>query len=439
MHGLRRIYQKNQREVMKYGYALMFVLSIGYSNVVQAQFTVIGEIRPRAEFRNGFKSPDTKITDPAFFIEQRSRLYFNFKAEKLGFKIALQDVRVWGNASQIYKTDPALTNIYEAWGEYYIKPSLSVRVGRQELDYDNARFLGDLDWAAQGRSHDAVRLMYADSAGFSFHIGAAFNQNVPFEPGKLTSTFYEGVNNYKTMQYVWVHKKSAAGKVSGLIFNNGQQQADSSTAFSQTYGIIGETKVSKIKLGGELYYQGGKDATGNDLSAWLIAANATINTPVTPLTIGIDYLSGSDVENTKNKSFNPLYGTNHKFYGFMDYFYVGNNHGQAGKTAGLIDYYLQSKIKTGAKSALIANYHHFQSPTAIYAEATQNELSSTLAEEIDLIYNLNISSDINLKVGYSQLFATKSLEALKGDKAGSGFNNWAWVMLSFKPTLFTSN
>ena len=81
------------------------------------QFTLSGEIRPRAEFRNGFKTLNTEANDPAFFIEQRSRINFGYKNEKLGFKLSLQDVRIWGNAAQIYKDDPALTNVYEAYGE----------------------------------------------------------------------------------------------------------------------------------------------------------------------------------------------------------------------------------------------------------------------------------------------------------------------------------
>ena len=36
----------------------------------------------------------------------------------------------------------------------------------------------------------------------------------------------------------------------------------------------------------------------------------------------IHILSGSDGEGDKFKAFDPLYGTHHKFYGAMDYFYA---------------------------------------------------------------------------------------------------------------------
>lgn len=416
----------------------LLLLQLSFIKGVYAQFSVGGEIRPRAEFRDGFKTINTAAQKAAFFIEQRSRLYVGYQQEKLGFQFSLQDVRIWGNADQIYKDDPALTNVYEAWGEYKFNPQTSVRVGRQALDYDNARFLGDLDWAQQGRSHDAVKFIYQDSIGFAFHAGAGFNQNVPFEPGELSSTYYEGVNNYKTMQYIWLHKDWTSAQASLLIFNDGRQQADSTTAFRQTYGFIGDKSLGKVKLGGELYYQGGEDPAGRNVSAWLAAVNVSFNTKYTPLTIGLDYLSGTNPTEDSNHSFNPLYGTNHKFYGFMDYFYVGNKHGQNGQTSGLLDFYVQSKFKLGNKSALIAHLHHFSSPTTIYAaEGNGEELSAQLGEEIDLVYNLNLTPDVNFKLGYSQLFSTQSLEAIKGGAERKGLNQWAWAMLTIKPTFYS--
>jgi hypothetical protein len=118
---------------------------------------------------------------------------------------------------------------------------------------------------------------------------------------------------------------------------------------------------------------------------------------------------------------------------------VGNNHGQNGKTAGLVDIYLQSKFKLGEKSALIAHYHHFESPTAIYTmEGSGDKLSAVLGNEIDLVYNLDIVPAVNLKVGYSQIFVTSSMDALKNVQESSSINNWAWAMISFKPELFTT-
>lgn len=419
---------------------LLAVVLLGTTSLAYGQFTLRGEIRPRAEFRDGFKTINTAASEPAFFVEQRSRLYFDYQQDKINFHLALQDVRIWGGTSQIYKSDAALTNLYEAWGEYQFSSHTAVRVGRQALNYDNARFLGDLDWAQQGRSHDAVKFVYQDTTGLALHVGAAYNQDYdPAEPRRLAGTIY-GINgNYKTMQFAWLHKDWTAASASLLIFNDGRQTADSSLAFRQTYGLVGTKSLGNVKLNGELYYQGGKDPAKNSVSAWLASLQATFNTSVTPLTFGIDYLSGSDRNDIDNHSFNPLYGTNHKFYGFMDFFYVGNNHGQGGRTAGLLDFYLQSKFALSTNSALIVHAHHFQSPTTVYAEeGSSQELSATLAEEIDLVYNLNLSPEVNFKLGYSHLFSTESLEALKGGVERRGVNQWAWAMLTFQPTFFSN-
>lgn len=417
---------------------LTFILVSGMTGLSYGQFTLSGQIRPRAEYRNGFKTLNTEANDPAFFVEQRSRINFGYQNEKLGFRLSLQDVRIWGNAAQVYKQDPALTNIYEAYGEYYFSPNAAIRVGRQALNYDNARFLGNLDWAQQGRSHDAALLMLSDSSGWKFHVGAAYNQDVPFEPGQLSGTYYGGVNNYKTMQFAWLHKDWTTADASFLVFNDRRQTADSSLSFRQTYGFIGSKQIKQVKLAGEVYYQGGKDAAQRQVSAWLIAVNATFTTAITPLTLGVDYLSGSEANEAANRAFAPLYGTNHKFYGFMDYFYVGNNHGQGGRTGGLIDFYIQSKFKLGKKSAVIAHLHHFQSPTTVYAaEVGGEELSGVLGEEIDLVYNVNLSEEVNFKLGYSQLISTESLEAMKGGARRQGPNQWAWAMLTFTPTFIS--
>lgn len=408
-----------------------------------AQLTIDAEIRPRGEFRNGFKRPRPAEADPAFFIEQRSRIYLGYRAERLRLQLNLQDVRIWGNVDQIYKSDPALTNLHEGWGEFFFNPRVSVKLGRQEIDYDNARFLGDLRWAAQSRSHDAVILKYEhDSLGWKVHLGGAFNQNVPFEPGKLEGTFYSGVNNYKTMLYLWANRKGPWGQLSFLAHNDGRQVArDSSVAHRQTLGLFGDCPLTAgLSLRGELYYQTGKDPARRDLSAIMATAYLSYKPNQVTYTVGGEYLSGTAPnEQEENHAFNPLYGTNHKFYGYMDYFYVGNNHGQNGNTAGLIDINARGKFPIGPGN-LEAKVHNFLSPVEVLdPEQPGNTLSRQLGVEVDLVYTVNVVRALNVQGGYSQMFGTPSLEALKGGGAADKFNNWIWLMVTFKPRVYEGN
>lgn len=414
---------------------LIALIGIISFNTAQAQFQLSGEIRPRAEFRNGFKSLNTAAKDPALFIEQRSRINFGYNKDKIGFKMSVQDIRTWGNTAQIYKEDPSLFNVFEAYGEYRFNPKWSVKIGRQALNYDNERFLGTLDWAQQGRSHDLALFHFKDSTGFILDGGLAFNQNIGSEPTKLSSTFYNGVANYKTMQFLWFHKDYKAGKISLLLLNDGRQKPDSTTAFKQTYGLYAEQKLGSVLLHEEAFYQGGKTAASKKVDAFMLSFSAALPKAFASPELGIDYLSGTKTNSLEENAFDPAFGTNHKFYGYMDYFYVGNPHNQNGKTSGLIDIYLNTKLKTGKKSLVILNVHQFNSPVDVFSGT--EKLSSSLGQEIDLVYNLNVHPVVNFKLGYSQLFSTKSMEAIKG-VVNKGPNQWAWTMIAFTPTFLNN-
>lgn len=419
----------------------VFLIVLVTSNYATAQFSLGVEIRPRAEFRNGFKAPHNKNVTPAFFIEQRSRVYFNYKTKELIVKLSLQDIRIWGSVDQIYKTDINMVNVYEAWGQFNFNSNFGIRAGRMELDYDNARFLGNLGWAAQSRSHDAFLFLWKNNNGMKLDVGLAYNQNWKEEQKWLNQNFYNHstTNNYKTMQFAHFNIKKEGGNFSALIHNDGRQVAtDSSMAYRQTYAVLGNKKFGDINLAGELYYQGGKNGGGIDVSAVLATLYATFKTSLTPIMVGGEYLSGTsadDVTNGKDKSFNPLYGTNHKFYGLMDYFYVGNGH----SNKGLVDLNIKTNFKVGEKSNLKVAIHYFMSPVSIEDpnDAAQT-ISSSLGTEVDLVYIAKLHKAVKLHIGYSQMFASESMVEVKGTGEKGVANNWVWLMLSFNPTLFVS-
>ena len=426
----------------RFGLVFLLLFTIPLIDLFGQELTVGAQIRPRFEFRNGFKTLTMEGRDPAFFIEQRTRLWADFKTKKFRIMINMQDVRIWGSTSQIYKSDPSLFNVYEAWGEYYFSEKFSMRLGRMALDYNNARFFGNLDWAAQGRSHDALLFLYRNpETQWELHVGGAFNQPAePPEPVKLSGTLYTGIANYKTMQYVWSQKKFNNTDLSFLFQNDGRQatlSGDTTVTYRQTYAVIANHQRSKFNVGGELYYQGGKNQRQQSISALLASVYFTYKTSLTPLTVGIDYLSGSDLNDTDDKSFDPLYGTNHKFYGFMDYFYVGNFHGQGSNSSGLTDIFVKTNWKLGKISALTGHLHFFSSPVSLYdPENTQNEINKYLGTEIDLVLVIKPVKFVEIDIGYSQMFATSSMEAIK-DTPGdhTALNNWAWVMVNFNPIL----
>ncbi len=423
---------------------LLLLLFLLASQSLQAQFTVTAEIRPRFEYRHGFKRLVSDNEKPALFIEQRSRLNLGYQQDKIRVGLQVQDVRIWGETAQINKSD-GLFSVHQAWGEVLFTNRLSLKVGRQELVYDDQRILGSLDWAAQGRSHDAARLMWQDST-WQLHLGLAFNQNSDLpEPAKLTGNFYNapggfsqlggGLPNYKNLRLLWTEKKLGKLDLIALVLNTGWQMPDTTVNYVTTVGFNPALQLSsRLKLNGSLYYQFGKNRADQSVQAYLASVAFTYSGIKSfTLTLGGDMVSGTDVNESKSTTFDPLFGTHHKFYGQMDYFYVGNPHSQNGKSVGLVDAFLKTKARLGERSALLAELHQFSSQVPV---ADPNDLSQTLNSnlggEFDLIYNLDYQPNINVKIGYAQMFATSSMEAIKGGNRDQ-LNHWAWAMITFKP------
>ncbi len=405
---------------------------------VQGQFKLSAEVRPRTEFRNGFKTlRSSENIEAALFTEQRSRLYLDYKSEKYVLKVAFQDIRIWGETSQIFKEELGKTFLSEGWGRFFLTPDISFKVGRQIISYDNQRFIGGLEWAQQGRRHDAMLFMYEkDASKTKLHLGIAFNQDddIP-EPALLQSPgarFYSVGGNYKTMQYGWFHKDFETLKLSLLALNAGYQNTDSTESFKQTFGVIASKSLGTISIGGDVYYQTG-EFNSRKVDALLAGANMIIKTNATPVTIGYEYISGKDADDTSSSltNFSPDFGTNHAHNGYMDYFFVGPANG----TVGVQDIYLKTKFSIG-KGSLMVNFHEFLTGSKQFSDSGE-ELSKAMGTEIDLVYVLKLDPDITLNLGYSQMLGTDTMEELRGGDA-SLVTNWAWTMITFKPTLFKS-
>ena len=168
---------------------------------------------------------------------------------------------------------------------------------------------------------------------------------------------------------------------------------------------------------------------GENLKAFDFGADASYKVSGnTSLSAGFEILSGNDTTTTDQEAFNPFFGTNHKFNGFMDYFYVGNHI----NTIGLVDLFLKGQYSLG-KSTLSAHGHYFAGATDHIAGFD----GKSLGIEIDLVCSYKISEITNISAGYSQMFGTDNMAVLKGgDKSAMSY--WAWVMITVKPVFFTT-
>lgn len=410
---------------------ILTILCLGVVLTSYAQeFEISTEIRPRFEYRHGYKTLIPDDVDAATFVSQRTRLNLNYESEKLNVFVAFQNVRVWGDVATTSLEDKNGIAIHQAWAQLLLNPKLSIKLGRQEISYDDHRIFGNVGWAQQARSHDAFITTYKPNANNHLDFGLALNEN--------SETLFDmdyAVNNYKAFQYLWYHTNFDTLELSFLILNNGLTYLDDNNEqkvdYNQTIGSRLTYKKAKLSADASAYFQTGKIAD-TDLYAFSIAANAyyKINDEF-KAGLGVEHLSGTDMNTTDNKlkSFNPWFGTNHKFNGLMDYFYVGNHI----NSVGLLDVNATFGYQKDKFSAKVVP--HLFSSAATVVDVSGEEMSNALGTEIDLVLGYKWTKDIGFNAGYSQLFATETMEVLKaGNKDNT--NNWAWLMITVRPSLF---
>ncbi len=397
--------------------AIILIAGIIIANISNAQFLLTGEFRPRTEFNHGYKSLAIENQDWSVPTTQRTRLNLMFTSEPVKTKLTLQDVRLWGNQAQLVANHDFAVSVHEAWADVKLANNFSVKAGRQELAYDDHRIFGNVGWAQQARSHDLALFKY--ESNFKFHFGIAHHEN-----SNITNSIYSGPDAYKNLQFAWFNLTSESNSLSLLFLNNGVpvlKGAEEVTNYGQTFGGRYSLGLEVITLASNLYYQTGKHASGKDIRAMNFLFEASLKTG---FTAGFEYLSGNSYnKNDKIYAFNPLYGTNHKFNGFMDYFYVGNHI----NSVGLNNFYLKYSL-SAKKVVFNADLHYFASAGKIAKDADK-----PLGAEIDLTFTYKVNEISTISAGWSTMFAAESMELLKGGDRNAG-NHWAYLMISVTPT-----
>lgn len=443
----------------------ILLLGVLLGGRVTAQLEVSGQLRARAEFRDGQGAPLPKGAAAAFFVSQRTRLNVFYSMYRLKFGLSLQDVRVWGqDASTINRTTTQTNNglqFHQAWAEIQLtdttlkNKSLSLKIGRQELVYDDQRLLGNLDWLQQARSHDAALLKF-EAGPWMVHLGAAYNQNQENASGTVYNSVppgnypanTNGGSMYKSMQFLYAGKRLSAGNLSFLFFSDqfSKYQMDtlnsavtkafqSGTWARATTGLYFTNKFHGTTITASGYYQFGKTAAGQTLSAGLLSGSVQQDlTHSFSIAAGLDYTSGSSSAGTSH-TFDPLYGTPHKFWGLMDYYYAASGFGRGG----LIDGYVKAKYKVGSHWLLMADLHQFNSAAAVIDPRDPANTKRNFGQELDLVSGCTVSRQISIEAGYCHYWSTALLTSanVKNISNARSGANWAYVMIDIRPSFLS--
>jgi hypothetical protein len=198
-------------------------------------------------------------------------------------------------------------------------------------------------------------------------------------------------------------------------------------------GQIGNAsaKLGKVQWQAFAYGQSGKDRDGLTIKkAYHYGGNVMFQKGLLSVGPGYEVLSGNDATTIKagqSNRFDPLYGTPHRHWGYMDYFYVGTG----SPAGGLKDAFLKFKY-AGTRLTTAPTYNRM--PDA----PTGARLNAKLGMEYDFVANYSLNKFTNLEFGYAIMNGTNSLEYAKQgtmnqkDKIGK----WAYLMINIRPDFF---
>jgi hypothetical protein len=467
----------------------LLVLALAIAGNAAAQFTISGEFRPRAEYRNGYlKLGDSTMTGYGTILG-RSRIIFGYNSEKLQTLISLQHAFTFGENN--YGSDSIsknTVNIYEGWLRYYFTKGFAVRIGRMGLTYDDQRIFGLSNWSPWGATHDIVNLEWnVPSAKYAGDYGFAINNAAPATVPYLGDYT---LKNYKYMSYLYNQMKFLKEKlvvsVLGVVdayqmantttttpaktlttwVTNGNDTVGSfttkipATTAIQTHnltiyarGTAGATAGfywKNLSVFANGFYQTGKYKDGRNMNAYFFGGWVSYRV-VKPLTllVGYEQLSGNNASDTTKlktevRGFATPFSTKHQFYGYMDLYtsYLG----QDALHNGLNDLYGRATVRFSDKTSLEATYRWFTLPYGYLpakvvktGDHPYQSVSTDLGSEIDLMFLYKPIPNLELNAAYCLYLNSHSKEIMDGLKAGTGrMGQYAYVMLTYKPNFFTS-
>lgn len=331
----------------------------------------------------------------------RTRLGFEaLPFENVRVFIQMRDSRVFGqerDATGAFSTLADTRNLDLHQGYVEIKKlftdELTLRLGRQELSYANERLIGAVGWHNVGRSFDGglLRLDFPALSLdlFAMNVGEVQSYTPVAMPPAVRYTTDRGSDFFGAYAIL---RNMPDHRIDGYIFY--QWDRGMTTPMQRyTVGSYGRGKIGVIDYEAEVAYQFG-ERIDRDVSASMLTGALGYSFPnsvLSRISIGYESLSGTPVGDTKYKSFDPLYHTGHKFYGFMDYFIsIPANTMEKGLT----DLIVRATFTLSEKLTANVWLHNFA-----YAESVGGE--TALGQEVDFVALFRYNKHVSFEAGVS--------------------------------------
>lgn len=444
----------------------LLLLNLLFSSPVIAEenksddLKIFGQIQARTELDG---RDFNNSTAPLFFTSLRTSIGLE-KTFFDNYKVFAQvrDSRVMGES---FNTLSNFKNLdlhqgYLSINNIFDKP-LSFQLGRFELNYGTQRFIGSVDWHYVARSFDGVKINYSNKDFFNTNTDFFVlfpSSNTPYVGNALPKTYQDFFSITQDTKEASQTNHEMYGFWSKFNFNqfadidvfawlddykntkrtqvdvNGQKSWKSTYTDKKlvtmglnhkgSYGMFSSLIEGALQVGklDENDLNNSSQNKSNMLNSYLFSGQLFFN-PVKEFKIGLgtDLISG-DPNGKSFQAFETSYGTNHLFYGFMDYFI---NVSKDTKNYGLNDFYFTSSWKKDdfPLSASL-NVHHMMSNQAF-------KNLRTFGQEIDLTLKYKLLEKTNLTFGTSTFIPSEIFK--DNDFFGKGLNGigyWSYFMIS---------
>ncbi len=397
----------------KLGLILILLALVMSVNSYAGDVDVSGQIRYRFEMNNKDFNDDTAGNNYAFL---RSRLGLKFEpTDDVTAFVQVQDSRTTGEegstlgdgSADMMDFHQAYVTINNLHGH-----DMSLSVGRMEVKYGGERLMGAVGWHNVGRSFDGLKL------GLNLGMASVDLFNFKTMEGNASADSSDsnvyGVHadldiGAGTTQAFLIHEQNKPAVESPMAKNL-------STVGLYRKGMVGDALKYELDFG---YQMGtaGVDANGADVdvAAMMLGVRfkySMSDMPMSPkLIVGYDMLSGDDgKDETENTSFNTLFATNHKFYGYMDYFLNIPVHAY---DRGLNDIVVGLKASPMDDHWVAVDFHMF-STAQDYTMANGTDMETDLGSEIDITLKRKYNSNVKFMLGYSMFTPGKIFEETMG-------------------------
>lgn len=383
----------------------------------------------KAQVWHRFEASDRDFNSATAFNNfnmMRSRLSAAVKpTDDIEGFLQLQDSRVWGEEFNTLLDGSADNfDLHQGYVKIkdFFKAPLNIKLGRQAVSYGAQRLVGAVEWHRIGRVFNGAIF---DLHGEKWWLdGFAFQVVDSLYPGDYQDLFFWGAYaNYKLNEN---HRAQA--------FAMWQRMQPSSVLNRGTVGWFLEGNFGAFSYKSDAAYQFGditparaQDNPVSSVEAWMLTLElgwVPADVKAKPeIYLAADVLSGDDnPDDGKWKVFDTMYATNHKFYGFMDYFLNIPVHTYGG---GLVDTWGRFKATPIKKTPMMLDVHYFQSQQEV--ALADDTTSKKFGTEVDFTLMHNYTDNLRFMLGASWF----GPGAIFKDRRGADDSTWFYVWTIF--------